>query len=40
MDMVGARIHYEVRGNGFPVVLIPAGVVNMGMWDDQVDALA
>jgi len=40
MDTAGARIHYEVRGDGFPVVLIHAGVVNMGMWDDQMDALA
>ena len=40
MDTVGARIHYEVRGGGFPVVLIHAGIVNMGMWDDQMVALA
>lgn len=40
MDTVGAKIHYEVKGNGFPVVLIHAGIVNMGMWDDQMDAYA
>lgn len=39
-DTAGARIHYEVKGDGFPVVLIHAGIVNMGMWDDQMKALA
>ncbi|MGB3717672.1 MAG: hypothetical protein WA996_24875 [Candidatus Promineifilaceae bacterium] len=38
-DIVGSRIHYEVRGQGYPVALIHAGIVNMGMWDEQMDAL-
>lgn len=35
----GARIHYEVDGDGPPVVLIHAGVADRRMWDDQVTAL-
>jgi pimeloyl-ACP methyl ester carboxylesterase len=39
-DVNGTRIHYEERGEGTAVILIHAGVVNMGMWDDQMDAFA
>lgn len=39
LDTDGARIYYEVDGDGQPVVLIHAGVANLRMWDDQVAAL-
>ncbi|MGI8999454.1 MAG: alpha/beta fold hydrolase [Candidatus Limnocylindria bacterium] len=39
LETNGARIHYEVEGSGEPVVLVHAGVANLRMWDDQVDAL-
>ena len=35
----GARIYHEVDGAGAPVLLIHAGVANLRMWDEQVDAL-
>jgi len=36
-DLNGARIRYEVQGQGQPLVLIHAGIANLTMWDDQVD---
>lgn len=33
-------LHYEVRGRGPAVVLIHGGVMDLGMWDEQVAALA
>ena len=39
LETGGARIYYEVDGDGEPVVLIHAGVANLRMWDDQVAAL-
>jgi len=36
----GARIYYEVEGEGEPVVLIHAGIANLRMWDEQVPVLA
>jgi 3-oxoadipate enol-lactonase len=39
LETNGARIYYEVDGSGEPVVLIHAGVANLRMWDEQVDAL-
>ncbi len=36
----GARIYFEVDGDGPPVLMIHAGVANLRMWDDQVAALA
>lgn len=39
-EINGARLHYDVRGAGRPVVLIHAGVAHLEMWDDQMDALA
>ena len=35
----GARIHYEVAGNGEPVLMVHAGVANLRMWDAQAAAL-
>jgi len=43
-DVNGTNIHYEERrtaqGTGTAVVLIHAGINNLDMWDDQMDAFA
>lgn len=39
-DINGTKIHYEVRGEGTAVTLIHAGIVNLHMWDEQMEALA
>ena len=47
-DVNGTKIHYEERGTGTvptaslgqAVVLIHAGVVNLGMWDEQMEPFA
>lgn len=39
-EVNGTKIHYEDRGQGTAVVLIHAGVVNLGMWDEQMDDFA
>jgi pimeloyl-ACP methyl ester carboxylesterase len=39
LETNGARIHYEVDGNGPAVAFIHAGVANLRMWDGQVAAL-
>ena len=39
LETNGARIAYDVDGEGPAVVLIHAGVANRSMWDDQVTAL-
>lgn len=38
-DVNGARLYYEVAGEGHPLVLIHAGIADSRMWDDQVAAL-
>jgi pimeloyl-ACP methyl ester carboxylesterase len=35
----GVRLAYEVSGDGPPVVLLHAGIVDRGMWDDVVPLL-
>jgi pimeloyl-ACP methyl ester carboxylesterase len=40
LETDGARIYFEVEGEGQPVVLIHAGIANLRMWDEQVPALA
>ncbi len=34
-EVNGARLHYEVLGEGHPLVLIHGGYVDLRMWDDQ-----
>ena len=34
-DIGGARIYYEVAGDGHPLLLLHAGVADSRMWDDQ-----
>jgi pimeloyl-ACP methyl ester carboxylesterase len=36
----GARLYYEVRGRGEPVVLIHGGQLDSRMWDDQFELFA
>lgn len=31
----GVRMHYDVQGQGDPLVLVHAGIANLHMWDDQ-----
>ena len=39
-DVNGIKIHYEERGMGTAVALIHAGVVNLGMWEAQMEPFA
>jgi 3-oxoadipate enol-lactonase len=34
-DIDGARIYYEIAGDGHPLLLLHAGVADSRMWDDQ-----
>lgn len=40
LDVNGARLYYEMRGEGHPVVLAHAGIADSRMWDDQMEAFA
>jgi pimeloyl-ACP methyl ester carboxylesterase len=35
LDINGARIYYEEAGQGFPLVMLHAGIADLRMWDDQ-----
>ena len=39
-EVNGARLYYEVAGEGHPLVLIHAGIADSRMWDDQFGVLA
>ncbi|MFN8474568.1 MAG: alpha/beta hydrolase [Anaerolineae bacterium] len=39
-DINGARVYYEVAGQGMPVVFVHAGVADRRMWDDQFPVFA
>ncbi len=34
------RLYYEVIGEGYPLVLLHAGIADLRMWDDQIPAFA
>ena len=36
----GSRLYYEVAGEGFPLLLIHAGVADSRMWDEQFSVFA
>jgi len=36
----GARIHYQRSGNGFPLLMIHAGIADSRMWEPQAQAFA
>ena len=38
IEVPGARLYYEVEGDGPPLTLIHAGVAHLRMWDGQVEA--
>jgi 2-hydroxy-6-oxonona-2,4-dienedioate hydrolase len=37
-DVNGAKLYYEVVGEGHPLVFLHAGIANLHMWDDQARA--
>lgn len=37
LETNGAKLYYEVAGDGYPVVLIHAGVADHTMWDEQME---
>jgi pimeloyl-ACP methyl ester carboxylesterase len=39
-DINGAKLYYEVAGEGHPLVFLHAGIANLHMWDDQVRAFS
>ena len=39
-EINGAKIYYEVAGDGLPLVMIHAGIADSRMWDDQFAAFA
>lgn len=39
-DIPGVRMHYDVQGEGHPLVLIHAAIANLTMWEKQVPAFA
>jgi pimeloyl-ACP methyl ester carboxylesterase len=39
-DVNGARLAYDIVGDGWPLVLIHAGIADRRMWDDQVAVFA
>ena len=39
-DVGGARLYYEVKGSGHPLVLLHAGIADCRMWDDQFSTFA
>lgn len=39
-DINGAKIYYEVAGEGQPFLMVHAGIANKDMWDDQFDFFA
>jgi 3-oxoadipate enol-lactonase len=39
-EINGAKIYYEVAGEGQPFVIVHAGIANKSMWDDQFDFFA
>ena len=34
-EVYGARLYYEMMGDGYPLVLVHAGIADSRMWDDQ-----
>jgi len=39
-EVGGARVYYEVAGQGVPIVFVHAGIADRRMWDAQCDAFA
>ncbi|UCE19100.1 MAG: alpha/beta hydrolase [Gemmatimonadota bacterium] len=39
-EVKGAKLYYEITGDGHPLVLIHGGLMDSRMWDDQMDIFA
>ena len=39
-DINGTKFHYEISGEGYPLVLVHAGIADGRMWNDQFDVFA
>jgi 3-oxoadipate enol-lactonase len=39
-DINGAKIYYEVAGEGQPFLMVHAGIANKSMWDEQFEFFA
>jgi len=39
-DVNGARLYYEVAGNGHPLVMLHGHLIDSGQWDEQFDLFA
>lgn len=39
-EINGAKLYYEVAGEGQPFLMVHAGIANKAMWDDQFDFFA
>lgn len=39
-EITGARIYYEVAGDGPPLIFVHAGIADHRMWDDQFDVFS
>lgn len=39
-EINGTKFHYEISGEGYPLVLVHAGIADGRMWNDQFDVLA
>lgn len=39
-EINGAKIYYDVAGEGHPFLMVHAGIANKSMWDDQFDFFA
>src|SRR5947209_274318 len=40
VDVNGAQLRYEVRGEGYPLVLLHGGLADMRMWDEHMEPLS
>jgi pimeloyl-ACP methyl ester carboxylesterase len=40
LEVNGARLYYETRGEGHPLLLSHAGIADRRMWDDQIEVFA
>ena len=39
-EINGTKFHYEISGEGYPLVLVHAGIADGRMWNDQLDVFA
>ena len=39
-EINGTKFHYEISGEGYPLVLVHAGIADGRMWNDQFDVFA